>query len=372
MQTKPEKILIVGPCWVGDIIMAQVLFKILRQQNPHVLIDVLTPCWAESLLSRMPEVSHAIELPFGHGELKLKKRYLFGKSLREKNYQHAFVLTTSFKSALIPFFAKIPVRTGFVGECRYGLLNDFRRHFKKYSLRIDQYIALAGLHYHHEKCFTNVNYLKEPESMVLNPDPTAHYFSYALPNLTITEKSLREALQKYALSKDNKKILALCPSSAAACTKRWPVEYFGEVADQLLDLGWQIWLFGSSQDQELARLIQTQTSSRCVDLIGRTTLVEAVDLLSCVDVVIANDSGLTHVAAALDKPIVAIYGPTSPYHSPPLTKNAKILYNEHIACRPCRVRQQCFYAHQCMRTISPEVVVEAILASSLVTHVTQA
>src|SRR5580692_1015255 len=121
-----KKILIVGPAWVGDMVMAQSLFKLLHERQPGVEIDVLAPAWSFALLKRMPEVSSAIEMTVGHGQLKLGERYRIAKSLRDKKYDQAIVLPNSFKSALILFWAKIPVRTGWRGEMRWGVLNDVR------------------------------------------------------------------------------------------------------------------------------------------------------------------------------------------------------------------------------------------------------
>src|SRR5580658_5722851 len=117
------KILIIGPAWIGDMVMAQSLFKLIKQQRPDATIDVLAPAWTFSLLTCMPEVSEAIEMPLTHGEFKLATRYRLGKQLRARHYDQAIVLPNSFKSVLIPWFAKIPKRTGWLGECRYGLLN---------------------------------------------------------------------------------------------------------------------------------------------------------------------------------------------------------------------------------------------------------
>src|SRR5574337_925675 len=126
-----KKILIVGPAWVGDMVMSQVLFKSLKQQDPNTIIDVIAPNWSNALLERMPEVRRSIALPLGHGEFNIKKRYHIAKSLQTENYSHAIVLPNSWKSALIPFLARIPKRIGWLGEMRIGLLNDWRKLDKK-------------------------------------------------------------------------------------------------------------------------------------------------------------------------------------------------------------------------------------------------
>src|SRR3990167_9643064 len=143
-SVSPRKILIIGPSWVGDMVMAQGLFRLLKAQFPDARLDVLAPSWTFSVLSCMPEVTNAIEMPIGHGELKLWERYRIGRSLRASQYDQAIVLPNSFKSALIPFIARIPLRTGWLGEARYLLLNDYRKlDDKRYPLMIEQYLALG-------------------------------------------------------------------------------------------------------------------------------------------------------------------------------------------------------------------------------------
>ena len=136
------RILVVGPSWVGDAVMAQSLYKVLVNNNPATQIDVLTPEWSSNILQRMEEVAGIVVSPFDHGELKLKARVGFGRALVAKDYDQAIILTNSFKSALIPFFAKIPLRTGWLGEMRYGLINDIRRINKESCpLMVEQFAA---------------------------------------------------------------------------------------------------------------------------------------------------------------------------------------------------------------------------------------
>ncbi len=139
-----QKILIVGPAWVGDMVMAQSLFKVLKAQDPSVIIDVLATDWTRPLLARMPEVHETHAMPIGHGVLALRQRYQIAQSLKPYAYTQAIVLANSWKSALIPWWAKIPKRSGFLGECRWGLLNDWQKLNKKALPRmIDRFAALA-------------------------------------------------------------------------------------------------------------------------------------------------------------------------------------------------------------------------------------
>jgi len=330
-----EKILIVGPAWIGDMVMAQTLFKTLRQQYPLAELHVLAPDWTRALLSRMPEINKAISLPFAHGELNLKKRWQLGRSLRQANYSQAIVLPNSFKSALIPFFAGIKKRIGWRGEFRYGLLSELRILNKtQYPLMIERFMALG---------VPSTQLLKKP---------------YPLPQLIINHDSLQAVANKYQLQVD-KPIIALCPGVAFGPSKRWPAEYFAEVAKSKLQEGYQIWLFGSLADKPLAEIIQAQNNKRCVDLCGGTSLAEAIDLLSLAKLIVTNDSGLMHIGAALHKPLIAIYGSTSADFTPPLGDRVKIL-NLNLACSPC-FKRECPLGHlRCMKDLTPEQVITAI------------
>jgi heptosyltransferase-2 len=217
-----QKILIIGPAWIGDMVMAQTLFKLLKQRLPKSIIHVLAPKWTSPVLERMPEVDKVLVSPFTHGELALYKRYKLGKSLRQENYDQAIVLLNSFKSALIPFWARILRRTGWRGEMRYGLLNDIRILNKnKLPLMIQRFAAL-GL----DKSEVLPETLPWPELM-------------AKKNKSVAEK-----------------VLALCPGAEFGPAKRWPAKYFAEVANNKLAEGWQIWLFGSKNDAKIAAEIQ--------------------------------------------------------------------------------------------------------------------
>ncbi len=331
-----NKILIIGPAWVGDMVMAQSLFKLLKQRQPNIIIDVLAPSWSLPLLARMPEVSSSIVMPLSHGQLKLPERYRLAKSLREKNYAQAIVLPNSFKSALIPWWAKIPVRTGWRGEMRFFALNDIRHLDKKrYPLMIEQFMALG---------------LNQDESLPKE---------YPFPELQISTASQVHTLAKYQLAMPQQRILALCPGAEFGPAKRWPTEYYAEIARAKLQAGWDVWLFGSKNDSETADNIMQLTQQRCINLTGRTQLEEAVDLLALTTAVVSNDSGLMHIAAALKKPLLALYGPTSDSFTPPLNKQANIL-KLSLDCQPCFQRTCPLQHHRCMRDLSPQHVIDAL------------
>lgn len=331
-----SKILVLGPSWVGDMVLAQSLFKTLKSQQPSTLVDVAAPAWTLPLLQRMPEVNEAIALPFRHGQLALAARLRFGKSLRNRSYDQAILLTNSLKSALLPWAAGIPRRTGFLGECRYGLLNDIRALDKaKLPRTVDRFVAL-GL---------------EPEQ----PLPPA----LALPSLNARPDFAVLALQRLGQITPVVPVLGLCPGAEYGEAKRWPAEYFAEVATAALAKGWQVWLFGSDKDVGVTSLINTLTGNRCLDLGGRTTLDEAIDLMALTSAVVSNDSGLMHIAAALDRPLVAIYGSSDPQHTPPTNPEAAILYLG-LDCSPCFERV-CPLGHtNCLKHLTPASVTAAI------------
>jgi heptosyltransferase-2 len=334
-----SRMLIIGPAWIGDMVMAQTLFILLKQQQPERKIDVMAPSWTLPLLERMPEVDQSIAFPLGHGKLKLRQRYAIGKALRQAHYQESIVLPNSFKSALIPFWAKISRRTGWGREGRRLLLND-SRHLDKaaYPLMIQRFAALA--------------YPPYPPQAVL-PD------TLPKPKFAVKITKILAALQNHQLVQPTKPILALCPGAEFGSSKRWPEVHYARIANEKLDQAWEVWLFGSEKDRAITEKVNTLTHHRCVDLAGKTTLSEAIDLLSLTKIVVTNDSGLMHIAAALEKPLVAIYGSTSPQFTPPLTDQAKIVAHS-IECSPC-FQRECPLKHQrCMTELAPDKVLIAI------------
>lgn len=333
-----KKVLIVGPAWVGDMVMAQTLFQLLKQLYPDIQIDVLAPAATEPLLALMPEVRRAIILPFKHGEFELLQRYRLGVTLREEQYDWAIVLPNSWKSALIPFFAKIPRRTGWRGEMRYGLLNDHRVLDKeKYPLMIERFMALA---------------LSKKATL---PEP------YPAPLLQVTQTAIDDALQTLQLSQPTQPVLALCPGAQFGPSKRWPAEYYAELANHYLDKGWQVWLFGAGNDVEIATQIEQATEGKALNLVGKTSLQQALALLSLSTQVVTNDSGLMHLAAALGLPLVAIYGSSSPEFTPPLAEDAVIL-SLNLECSPC-FKRECPLKHwRCMLDLKPQRVIDALEA----------
>ncbi len=331
------KILIVAPNWIGDALLAQPLFARLRKKLPGVLIDALAPPWTAPVLRRMPEIDDVVEAPFDHGELALVARWRLGRRLRSRRYDQAIVLPNTFKSALVPFFAKIPVRSGFVGELRYGLLNLVHKlDEKKLPLMAERYAQLA----------------EKPGTKPALPLPQT--------GLAVGEVNLAIALRRLGLSRA-KPVVAFCPGAEYGPSKRWPARHFAALARKLAALGYAVWLFGSEKDRAIGEEIAVASEGAATNLCGKTDLASAIDLLSLAEVVVSNDSGLMHVAAGVGRPVVALYGSSSPEHTPPLARSYRIV-RTGIECSPCFARE-CPLGHfKCMIELTPDRVAEEIQA----------
>jgi len=331
------KTLIVAPNWIGDALLAQPLFARLRKKLPGIVIDALAPAWTAPVLRRMPEIDEVIESPFDHGELALAARWRLGRSLRSRGYDEAIVLPNSFKSALVPFFAGIPLRAGFAGESRYGLLNVVHKlDAKRSPLMAERYAQLA----------------EKPGTMPALPLPQTR--------LAIDEANLVLDLRRLGLSRA-KPIAAFCPGAEYGPSKRWPARHFAALARKLSALGYAVWLFGSERDRAIGEEISAASAGAATNLCGGTDLASAIDLLSLAEVVVSNDSGLMHVAAGVGRPVVALYGSSSPEHTPPLARSHRIV-RTGIECSPCFARE-CPLGHfKCMNELAPERVMEEIAA----------
>ncbi len=311
-----DKILVLGPAWVGDMVMAQSLFKTLKTNRPNCTIDVAAPAWTLPLLERMPEVSGKIALPFKHGEFAFWERLASGKSLKNQGYAQSIILTNSLKSALLPWAAGIKIRTSFLGEMRYGLINDVRPLDKtKLKKTVERFVTLG---------------LAKGEAL-----PT----QIPNPALVANSAAALTVLNKLNLAYNaQSKTLGLCPGAEYGEAKRWPAEYYAEVANFALNKGWQVMLFGSDKDMPVTSQINQATQNRCFDLGGKTKLGEAIDIMSLCETIISNDSGLMHVAAALNKKLITIFGSSDPYHTPPMHPDAVIEYLK-LECSPCFKRE---------------------------------
>lgn len=308
-----QRVLVIAPNWIGDALMAQPLLMRLKQSGANV--HVLAPEWVAPVVRRMPEVDEVIAAPFRHGPLQLGSRWRLGRSLKRRGYDAAFVLPNSWKSALVPFFARIPKRIGYVGELRYGLLNSLHR--TEQSSMVLHYARLAG----------------EPDTPLGRPE------------LRVWQEEILETRRRFGIEGE---YTVLCPGAEYGPAKRWP--YFRELAARLAT---GAVVLGSSNDEQAAAGIPGK------NLVGRTSLDEAIRLIAGAAAVVSNDSGLMHVAAALGRPQVALFGSSSPEHTPPASPRARVLWLK-LECSPCFERE-CPLGHfRCMKEITVEQVLAAM------------
>jgi heptosyltransferase-2 len=306
------------------MVMAQSLFKILKAQDPAGSLDVLAPAWSLPIVARMPEIRDGIASGTGHGELGLGKRRQIARQLREKNYDRAIIMPRSLKAALIPWFAGISQRTGFRGESRYMLINDVREFDPDVLNQTVKRFAALGL--------------PANESLSEIPNPT----------LNVSTERQQQLIE--ALSLDiTRPVVAMTPGAEYGPSKCWPLEHFADLAAQLDNSGYSVWVLGSDKDVVAGDEISRQGNAR--NLCGRTELVDVVDLLALCERVVSNDSGLMHIAAAVGIHVHGIYGSSSSLFTPPLTSKRDI-HTLNLECSPCFERR-CPLGHlRCLKEIS--------------------
>lgn len=324
--------LIVGPSWVGDMVMAQSLFRLLKSRQAERALDVLAPGWSLPIVARMPEIRRGIDAETCHGEAGLGKRWRIAKSLRRSHYDRAIVLPRSFKSALVPWLAGIPVRTGFRGESRFGLINDVRA-FDRAVLdqTVKRFVALG---------------VDKGQSLP------------AIPHPKLSTNAARQQELLDTLKLDNRSpVIAMMPGAEYGPAKCWPLEHFATLAARLHADGYAVWILGSDKDAAAGQQIAAESAA--LNLCGRTSLADVVDLLGLCEQAVSNDSGLLHIAAAVGAHVHGIYGSSSPSFTPPLTGTADIHYLG-LECSPCFART-CPLGHQkCLRELAPEGVLERL------------
>ena len=311
--------------------MSQVIYSALREEYPDIDIDVLAPSATLSLVTRMPEVNRGILIDQAHGQVGLGYRFRLGAELKKNNYDWAIITPNSFKSALAPFAADVPLRTGFLGEYRYFLLNDIKLLDKpRLPLMTDRFLALVG---------------KTSAEMIS-------------PRLGVDIESQSAFLTRHQLAID-KPVIGFCPGAEFGDAKKWPEAHYGALAKQLIDQGYRIWIFGSPADQATGETIVSIAGHDCINLAGETSILEAIDLLAICQTVVSNDSGLMHIAAAVGTRVVAIYGSTSPGFTPPISEEAHIV-RRSLDCSPC-FKRTCPLGHKdCLNKLMPEQVLEQL------------
>ena len=327
----------IGPAWVGDMVMAQALYKALSAHSNSADIHVVAPAWSRPLLKRMPEITQVHALDISHGELGLKKRFQLARRLRSESFARAMILPRSYKSALIPVFAGIPERIGELGESRYGLINHILESNKNKQIP------------------TVCNYLKYAH---VNADIAQVKSDYA-PTLLVDTENQTKLLEQYQISL-SQPLVACMVGAEYGPSKQWPVEHFADLINMLQDQGLSICILGSQKDADTGLAIEKLCRHEVINLCGKTSLLDVIDVLASCSVAVSNDSGLMHIAAAVDVPVISMYGATTPSYTPPLHKKAKAFYVK-LECSPCWQRT-CKYQHyRCLRDIVPQDVFNAVI-----------
>ncbi|MFZ6722812.1 lipopolysaccharide heptosyltransferase II [Undibacterium sp. Ji49W] len=332
MEKTVPRILVIAPNWIGDAVMAQPLLQLLKQDNPQAAIDVLAPAWVAPVLRAMTEVDTVLETPFRHGALQLRERWRYARQLRQRGYMAAYVLPNTLKFALLPWMAGIRKRVGYKGESRYGLIN-LMHHDNRQAPRamVAFYAALA---------FAPA--AEAPQNL-------------PKPRLQVDAVNIATTMQAMDLSMQHT-LVCFAPGAEFGNAKRWPVTHFAELARAILNAQptAQIVLLGSPKDIEVCNQIQA-ICPQVHQFAGKTSLDQAIALIARAAAVVSNDSGLLHIASALNRPVIAIYGPTDPGHAPPFSDVAHSL-SLHLDCAPCRQRECPLGHHDCMQKLGADIV----------------
>ena len=336
MANSAKRLLVIGPSWVGDMVMAQSLFMTLKARQPGATIGVVAPAWSQPILERMPEVDEVLPLAVGHGEFGLASRRELASRLRGR-FDRAIVLPRSWKAALVPFMARIPERVGFMGEHRYGLLKERRKLDKQV---LDQTV----------KRFVSLGLPLE--------EAASGDFAIPKPRLQIDRDNLVNLRLAHLLS--SRPAIGMMPGAEYGPAKQWPISHFHALAERLVKDGFEVRVLGGAKDHAVGEEI-VQGLAHTHNLCGKTQLADAVDLLADCRQVVTNDSGLMHVAAAVGVRIHALYGSSSPAYTPPLTDNAAIHYLA-LSCSPC-FKRTCPLGHtNCLNQLSVDQVHQTIHA----------
>jgi heptosyltransferase-2 len=305
--------------------MTEPLLRRLRARGERLTVGALP--WVAPVYRAMPQVDAVVEFPFQHGGLQLRERRALGRQLHGQ-FDNAYVLPNSLKSALLPFLAAIPRRVGYLGEARVGLLTHRLKNPGDKPPMVAFYSALSG----------------EPG---VEDDR---------PRLTLPEAQVDDVLRQQGLARGGYVVMA--PGAEYGPAKRWP--HFGALAAQL---DRPVVLLGSGKEAPLCEAILAQAPQRCRNLAGKTSLLEAFALIAGAGHVVSNDSGLMHVAAAFGVPQVALFGSSSPLHTPPLNEQAEVVwlkqdpaYQPPLDCSPC-FQRECPLGHfRCLNDVTPERV----------------
>lgn len=334
-MSEQPRALVISPNWIGDAVMAQPLLRLLKQAHPERAIDVLAPPQVVPVWRRIQEADSIMVTPFRHRALQLGERVRTARKLRERGYAAAYVLPNTLKYALIPWLAGIPTRVGYKGEMRYGMVNVMHHDDAPPRSMVPFYAALA----------------REPG---LEPPG-----GLQRPSLIVAGEETEAICRRLNVALD-RPLVAFAPGAEFGIAKRWPPAHYGALAARVTRTlpGVQVALLGSPNDRATCELVQSHAGDAAgsvLNLAGLTSLDEAIALVAQASAVVANDSGLLHIASALNRPVVALYGSTDPGYAPPLSEVARTV-SLRLECSPCRKRECPLGHHDCMNKMSMERV----------------
>ena len=333
LNQTPNRTLIISPNWIGDAVMAQPLLQRLKRQHPDRAIDVLAPPSVAPVWRAMREVDSVLETPFRHGPLQLRERWKYGRQLRQRGYLEAYVLPNTLKYALLPLFAGIPVRVGYKGEMRFGLINRMHHDSAPPRPMVAFYAALADA----------------PDAALRADVPR--------PAMQVERATIDALYGRLGIDRA-RPMVVFAPGAEFGAAKRWPARHFAALAQALMAQhpGVQVGLLGSPKDKAACdEIIAITGAASMFNLAGVTRLDEAIAVIAGAAAVVANDSGLLHIASALNRPVIGLYGPTDPDHAPPFSDLARAM-SLRLDCAPCRQRQCPLGHHNCMEKMESPMV----------------
>lgn len=334
-MTDKARTLVISPNWIGDAVMAQPLLRLLKQAHPERAIDVLAPAQVVPVWRRIQEADEILVTPFRHRALQLGERWRFARLLKDRGYSDAYVLPNTLKYALIPWLARIPRRVGYKGEMRYGMVNVMHHDESPPRAMVPFYAALA----------------REPELEMPG--------KLVRPFLVVGGEESEVVGRRLGIDL-GRPLVVFAPGAEFGIAKRWPPAHYGALAGRVVASvpGVQLALLGSPNDRETCEQVLQYAGAAAgsmLNLAGQTSLDDAIALVARARAVVSNDSGLLHIASALNRPVVALYGSTNPDYAPPLSDQARII-SLRLACSPCRQRECPLGHHDCMNKMSVERV----------------
>jgi len=332
----PAPVLIVPYVWIGDFVRCHSVVKLLRAQAPERPVDIVSSTLCAPLADYMPGIRSSIVIDLPRRRLGLALQRQLAARLRQGHYAQALVMSRKWKAALAPFLAGIPIRTGFAGEVRFGLVNDMRFGERKLPRMIDRMGVLA---------------------LPKGAKPPAEW---PLPELVVPPGGVAEWRERRGLAADSRPIITLAPGAVGA-GKAWPPGHYADLARALTQDGASIWVLGGPNETPIAAHIAAAAGNRVRDLTGND-LRNAIIADAWADAAVTNDSGLMHVAAALGTPTVAIFGPTSPWHWKPLNRLAAVLEppGDEAARQRARLEGNDAVSHRRTADVSVATVLAAV------------